>query len=278
MHRVLAFALLLLASSCARAQSPAPAPVTLAAAAIPAPAAPGLSAADVATETARLRAVLAQQVPGSRLPSAEQQQGWIRRTRAALERAGQRIDRPQLMVVVDRAPNVQAMVVMLAQPEGGAWEVLGGTRVSTGNVGRKYFYITPTGVFPHTEAILGYRAEGTRNENGIRGLGARGMRVWDFGWQMARKGWRGNGDEGEIRLLLHATDPGILEPRIGRRDSQGCVRIPATMNLFLDRNGVLDYETGRAAETDRRFAALLGAQQRTTLAGTLMVVVDSSES
>ncbi len=50
------------------------------------------------------------------------------------------------------------------------------------------------------------------------------------------------------------------------------------MNVFLDRNGVLDYETGRAAETDRRFAALLGQQQRTSLAGTLMVVVDSSES
>ena len=30
------------------------------------------------------------------------------------------------------------------------------------------------------------------------------MRVFDFGWQMAEKGW-GKGGEGVIRLQMHAT-------------------------------------------------------------------------
>jgi hypothetical protein len=48
---------------------------------------------------------------------------------------------------------------------------------------------TPVGLFLHTADILDYRALGTFNENHIRGLGLKGMRVWDFGWQTAEKGW-----------------------------------------------------------------------------------------
>ena len=36
------------------------------------------------------------------------------------------------------------------------------------------------------------------------------MRVFDFGWQMAEKGW-GKGGEGVIRLQMHATDPDLLK-------------------------------------------------------------------
>ena len=41
------------------------------------------------------------------------------------------IDRPQLLVVVDRNPRVQQMRLVLAQPQG-QWKDLGGTKVSTG--------------------------------------------------------------------------------------------------------------------------------------------------
>jgi hypothetical protein len=118
-----------------------------------------------------------------------------------------------------RNPDVEQIRVVLARPDG-AWSSLGGTKVSTGQAGRRDYYLTPTGVFLHTDLILGWRAEGTFNPQHIRGLGLKGMRVWDFGWQRATKGWETR-KEGDIRLLLHATDPDYLERRLGRPASKG---------------------------------------------------------
>ena len=132
-------------------------------------------------------------------------------------------------------------------------------------------------MFRHSAEILDYRAEGTFNENHIRGLGLKGMRVWDFGWQQAEKGWTADAQLGEIRLLLHATDPDYLESRLGHPASEGCVRISAAMNRFLDRHGVLDVDHERAATYDVRFRAeLLANRTPTPLAGDLLVVVDTS--
>jgi hypothetical protein len=155
---------------------------------------------------------------------------------------------------------------------------LGGTKVSTGQAGRRDYYLTPTGVFLHTDLILDWRAEGTFNPQHIRGLGLKGMRVWDFGWQRATKGW-GTREEGDIRLLLHATDPDYLERRLGPPASKGYVRIPATMNRFLDRHGILDADYERAAKDDPRFEAIL-LPDRTPipLDGNALVIVDSSET
>lgn len=239
---------------------------------------PQLTPAQVQAEADKLRAALAAEVSGSN-QSIPHEPDWIGLAKAALAASEQPpIDRPQIIVVVDRSANVQAMRLMLARPGDGAWEVLGGTHVSTGQTGRFDHYVTPAGVFPHTDAILDWRAEGTFNENHIRGLGLKGMRVWDFGWQTAAKGWLDN-QSGPMRLLMHATDPANLEHRIGRRASSGCVRIPATMNLFLDRHGVLDYEYERAARDDIRYRALLRSDRTPTpLAGTLLIVVDLSAS
>ncbi|MEO8714103.1 MAG: hypothetical protein ABI369_03725 [Acetobacteraceae bacterium] len=90
----------------------------------------------------------------------------------------------------------------------------GRTHVSTGRPNRYGYYITPTGVFTHDSSILDYRAPGTYNKNHVRGLGVKGMRVWDFGWQSAAKGWLDSGERGDIRLLMHATDPANLARRI----------------------------------------------------------------
>jgi lipoprotein-anchoring transpeptidase ErfK/SrfK len=277
-----AIGLLMLVAACAqtsaapsdtpRAEAPAPRAETPAAS----PAEPQLTAppVDVDGEAVRLHAELRREVPHLIVDPPAAQRGWIERSRAAVADSNERIDRPQLVVVVDRNPRVQQMRVLVARPDAD-WQDLGGTRVSTGQTGRFDYYLTPTGVFAHTDAILDWRAEGTFNENHVRGLGLKGMRVWDFGWQTAAKGW--TEDQGQIRLLMHATDPANLEHRIGRPASKGCVRIPAAMNRFLDRHGVLDADYERAAQRDPGFAALLLADRiPTPLAGTMLVIIDSA--
>ena len=234
-------------------------------------------ALDVNAESARLRAVLMQEVPSVITDKSEREQAWIDQAKAAMAAGGPTIDRPQFLVVVDRNPGVQQMRIVLARPNG-AWESLGGSKASTGQTGRRDYYLTPIGVFLHTDAILDWRAEGTFNANHIRGLGLKGMRVWDFGWQLATKGWGPGEEQGEIRLLLHATDPVYLEQRLGHPASKGCVRIPAAMNRFLDHYGILDADYEQVAKGDPRFeAVLLPARAPTPLAGNALVVVDSSE-
>ena len=231
---------------------------------------------DYAVDAQLLRISMAHEVPHAVFGDAADDAGWISRARAALAASPYKIASPQLLVAVDRNPQLQQMRVILAVP-GGQWRVVGGGKVSTGRRGRKYYYITPTGVFAHDDAILDYRAEGSFNENHIRGLGAKGMRVWDFGWQVAQKGWHGNGDLGEIRMLMHATDPAVLEPRLGRPDSMGCVRISAAMNMFLDRHAVLDADYLQAAKTDPRYAAILPKDGAPSpYAGVYLVIFDSS--
>jgi hypothetical protein len=231
---------------------------------------------DVDGEAARLRAALGREVPRAIVDTPAEEQGWIERSRTAVADSNERIAKPQLLVVVDRNPGVQELRIVLARPDA-AWQDIGGSRVSTGETGRRGYYVTPTGVFLHTDLILDWRAEGTFNAQHIRGLGLKGMRIWDFGWQGAARGW-GMQEEGEIRLLMHATDPAYLEGRLGRPASKGCVRIPDAMNRFLDRRGILDADYERAAETDHRFAALLAPDRTPTpLAGDRLVVIDSSE-
>jgi hypothetical protein len=78
---------------------------------------------------------------------------------------------------------------------------------------------------------------------------------------------------------VHATDPDYLEQRLGHPASKGCVRIPAAVNGFLDRHGILDADYERAAKDDPRFDALLLRDRTPTpLSGNALVVVDSSEA
>ncbi|MFL5253033.1 MAG: L,D-transpeptidase family protein [Rhodopila sp.] len=200
-------------------------------------------------------------------------------TRTRAELSANRIvpQSPTLLVVVDRNPAVQRLFIILARPNQ-KWQLVGADHVSTGQAGRRGYFITPTGVFPHTDAIMDYRAEGTFNENHIRGLGRKGMRVWDFGWVPAEKGWPSDDETGEIRLLMHATDPDVLEQRLGRPASKGCVRVSAAMNEFLDKYGVLDADYEAAVALDPAFGSVLRPDRTPTpLAGRIMVIIDSSE-
>jgi hypothetical protein len=251
-----------------------PAPPAPAAAALPAPspsAAPWIDAA-----VADLSAAMVREVPGLLAVRTEDEPDWNRRVAAELAAAGRSIDHPQLLVTVDRNPAVQQLRIVLARPNA-PWLLIGATHVSTGEPGLTGHYKTPVGVFEHTSRIIDYRAEGTYSRrHHLRGLGVKGMRVWDFGWHTTED-WRERNGWTRIRLEIHATDPVLLEPRIGQPSSKGCVHVSAALNRFLDRHGVIDADYERAAETDGRYRELLLAGRTPTpLAGTMMVVFDSS--
>jgi hypothetical protein len=197
--------------------------------------------------------------------------------RTLLARETIQIDHPQTMLVVDRSQAVQRLWIVIAKPGAEPWPVIGSVKVSTGRPGRKEHFKSPVGVFTNTPAILGYRALGTVNENGIRGIGQKGMRVWDFGWQTTED-WRKKGALTAVRLEMHATDPNFLEGRLGRADSEACIRIPARFNTFMDRFGLIDARLTALAPTSRAIAALLPKDATPTpLAGDKVVVVDTSD-
>ncbi|WP_242010539.1 L,D-transpeptidase [Acetobacter musti] len=240
---------------------------------------PSLDDAAARAEADRLGLALQREVPHLIPLTQAQRLHWVRMAREMIAASDFQITRAQVLVVVDRNPAVQKLALILALPDSADWHVIGSVKVSTGTRGRKYYYVTPTGVFPNTTDRLGYRAEGTKNEHGIRGIGAKGMRVWDFGWHNAVKGWLTGGETGDIRLEMHATDPDFLESRLGRPASEGCVRIPAAFNVFLDHHGLLDVEYEQAASYDERFKALLPkGRVPSPIAGEALIVVDSGQN
>ena len=269
---------------------PAPRPVATATASLrmasyltpaPAPAAgidseAPLSTAQVQTDAAEIRQAMARAIPHQIHLSAARQAALISLAQQMAAADHLFIRRPQLVLIVDRAATAQLMAVTLAQP-GGDWEILGTSDVSTGKPGRKQHFKTPVGVLLNDGSELGYRAQGTYNQNHIRGLGVKGMRVWDFGWQTSDD-WRTPGATMQVRVEMHATDPAVLEQRLGRADSEGCIRLPDALNRFLDRRGIIDADLERLGETDIGYRALLSPYlEPTPIAGDAVIVVDSSE-
>lgn len=176
-------------------------------------------------------------------------------------------------VIVDRGVNQLLMIIYPHSKD--EWELIASSHVSTGKPGRKEHFKTPTGVFQLDGSILDYRAEGTFNQNHIRGIGLKGSRVWDFGWQTTED-WRTQTDTMKIRMEMHATDPANLEYRIGRADSEGCIRIPSKINKLLDINGILDqHPNDLVQEGDRAWKALLGKNHKyLQSAGDTVIIVD----
>ena len=191
----------------------------------------------------------------------------------ALDSAGVRIERPQLVALVDRSPKVQA-VLLLWGSASTVWRLVGAAPVSTGLPGRYEHFTTPLGVFEHSVSNPDYRSEGTKNKFGIRGYGRKGVRVYDFGWARAAKGW-GNGAISVMRLQMHATDPDRLEQRLGTAQSEGCIRIPASLNEFIDRHGILDQDYQEQIDEGRRFWVLRADRTPTSWSGRYLIVVDS---
>lgn len=180
--------------------------------------------------------------------------------------------RSQYFLYADRNLAKQLAFVGFFNATDRSVTIIGVDKISSGNEKRKGFFVTPTGVFKNSPDFIGYRALGTKNSQGWRGLGAKGSRVWDFGWQKTRK----NGEDREIRLLVHATDPDFGEKRLGQVDSKGCIRISSKLNWFLDHYGLLDREY-EVRKEDKRFAWVLKAdRQPVTSAGQYLLVGDST--
>jgi len=192
----------------------------------------------------------------------------------ALQSANAYLADSQYVLVVDRNAYVQAAFLYWLRP-GEAPAYIGASPVSTGKPSGFDHFETPTGVYLHSLANPDFRAEGTKNENGILGYGRRGMRVYDFGWQQARKGW-GDGGIGTMRLQMHATDPYSLESRLGTAQSKGCIRIAATLNRFIDRFGLLDAEYQTVADAGRHLWVLLPDRTPAYGAGRYLIVIDSA--
>jgi len=180
---------------------------------------------------------------------------------------------PQYVVLVDRNPLIQAVAIYWIAPDG-TFHFIGASPVSTGKPGSFDHFITPIGVFEHTVANPDFRAQGTRNENGILGYGRRGMRVYDFGWQQAERGW-GRGGQATMRLQMHATDPEFLEHRLGTIQSKGCIRIPATLDTFIDRHAILDADYEQAIAAGQTFSVLSKARESSPWSGRYLVIIDT---
>ncbi|MCA2997298.1 MAG: L,D-transpeptidase [Rhodocyclaceae bacterium] len=206
--------------------------------------------------------------------SDEERLSYTRSLDRALSDAGNAALSAQFVVLVDRDPYSQ-VAVLLWRSESSISYFIGASPVSTGKPGTFEHFATPVGVFEHSLANPDFRAEGTPNEFGVRGYGAKGMRVYDFGWVRTTRGW-GTPVETLMRLQMHATDPRLLEPRLGAPTSKGCIRIPATLNHFLDHYGALDADYDRAMrEGKRRFWVLPPDRNPTPWSGRYLVVIDS---
>jgi len=179
----------------------------------------------------------------------------------------------QFFVLVDRNPHIQAVMIFW-QSAAGDYYFVGASPASTGRPGEFDHFQTPLGVFEHTIANFDFRSEGTRNVLGIRGYGAKGMRVYDFGWQQATRGW-GKGGESPMRLQMHSTDPDLLERQIGKPQSKGCIRIPATLNVFIDKYGLLDADYEWAMLEGKSIWVLRPGREPTPWSGRYLVIVDS---
>jgi lipoprotein-anchoring transpeptidase ErfK/SrfK len=173
---------------------------------------------------------------------------------------------PEFISVVNRHPKGQTLSIYIADAHN--IELIGTSKISSGAPNRKEYFFTPVGIFENKTEYGNYRAQGTKNENGVRGLGVAGMRVYDFGWQNSHAGW-GNNFPAKIRLQMHATDPDLLEQRLGTPASQGCVRVQQNVNKFIDEFGVLDKHYSKTGSW-----VLSKKKRNTAFEGRYMIVLD----
>jgi hypothetical protein len=228
----------------------------------------------VAAQTGtRLADLYAKEVDIRLAVPVEEQQRYAELLAKSLEDSGLRDLPSQYFVLVDKSPFVQAAMIYWKSEKGDSL-FIGASPASTGRPGQFEHFETPVGVFDHTLEDPDYRAEGTPNDLGILGYGRTGMRIYDFGWRIVPKGW-GDGKLSQMRLQLHSTDPGILEPRLGSIQSKGCIRIPAAMNTFIDHYGILDANYERAISAGKSFWVLLPDRDPTPWSGHYLVIIDT---
>ncbi len=239
---------------------------------------PPLSAEEAKNATTRaidIRKRFTQEVTRRLNVPASEQRAYGYRLQQALADADLGDLAGEYVAMVDRAPNAQALFIYFRATPANAWLMIGAAPVGTGWPGKYDHFLTPLGVFHHSPDHMDFRAEGTTNDNGIRGYGKRDMRIYDFGWVDGERGW-GKGGKSPMRFQMHATDPDRLEALLGIRHSKGCVRIPASLNTFLDRHGILDDDYEARVEAGKSLWVLRHDRDITPIAGRYLVVIDSA--
>ena len=206
------------------------------------------------------------------VPAVEQRR-YATLLRQTLFNAGFARASAQYVILVDRNALVQVAMIFW-KSDSDEFTFIGASQASSGQPGRFEHFETPLGVFLHSLDNPDFRAEGTRNEFGVLGYGRKGLRVYDFGWVNAPKGW-GDGRQSVMRLQLHSTDPELLERRLGSIQSKGCIRISASFNRFIDHYGILDAEYERALAAGQTFWVLVPDREPTPWSGEFLVVVDT---
>ena len=263
-------------ASAANGGASAPAP-TSAPAVLTLPEHPALTheqAVEETHEALAMREVFAREVTRRLHVPLADQRAYGERLQAALEKKNLGELAGEYVVLVDRSANVQALFIYFRAMPDERWEMIGASPVATGRPGEYDHFLTPLGVFEHTPANMDFRAEGTMNQNNIRGYGRRDMRIYDLGWVDGERGW-GKGGVSQMRFQMHATDPDRLEPLLGIRHSKGCVRIPASLNVFIDHHGIIDAEYEALVASGKSLWVLHRDRQVTPWAGRFVVVVDS---
>lgn len=230
------------------------------------------AAAEASATPAQMTALFEAEVDLRLLVPSEDLESYSASLTASLSSVGIAGLTPQFVALVDRNPKAQIFLLLWSSP-GEKPLLIGATPVSTGKPGAYDYFKTPLGVFRHHPGNPDYRAEGTRNNHGVLGYGAKGTRIFDFGWQLGRRGW-GAGGLSAMRLQMHATDAELLEPLLGAVRSKGCIRIPWSLNRFLDHRGILDADYEAAAALGARLPILLPSREPVIGAGRYLVVID----
>lgn len=98
-------------------------------------------------------------------------------------------------------------------------------------------------------------------------------------WQQAPKGWS-DGAVSQMRLQMqmqmHATDPDLLERRLGSAHSKGCTRIPASLNRLLDHYGLLDADYDRVEREGQKLWVLDAQREPVESPGRYLIIVESA--
>ncbi|HXW14989.1 MAG TPA: murein L,D-transpeptidase, partial [Terriglobia bacterium] len=63
--------------------------------------------------------------------------------------------------------------------------------------------------------------------------------------------------------------------KLGTPQSKGCIRIPATLNAFIDQYGILDGDYEKAVAVGMTFWVLSKTREATAWSGRFLVVVDT---
>ena len=101
--------------------------------------------------------------------------------------------------------------------------------------------------------------------------------MFDCGWVIGERTW-GHGGLSPMRLQVHATDPDVLEPRLGSAASSGCIRMSVSLNQFLDKYGLLDADYEAALGHGVQLWMLRKDRTPTPWSGRYLIVVESERT